>query len=298
MERMAEQVRQGKILVSDGGWGSFLISRGLRERECPELWCLEHPDIVREIAEKYLEAGADIVMTNSFGGTRLKLDQYGLGARAAEINEAAAKLSREAAGPDKHVMASIGPCGKFLMMGDITPEELYDAFREQAMALEKGGADACSVETMGDIQEAVIAVQAIRDNTNLEIVASFTFAIPSPEGWRTHMGVTTGQMAVAMLEAGAHILGANCSVGPAEMVEIIGELRAVAPDTPLLVHPNAGQPELDANGCITYPLGPDAFSEFVPRLVQAGAGIIGGCCGTGPAHIRRIREAVDALRQS
>jgi len=296
MERMAESARRNGILVSDGGWGSFLIGRGLREGECPELWCLEHPDVTREIAERYLEAGADIVMTNSFGATRIKLDQYGLGHRAAEINEAAARLSREAAGPDRHVMASIGPCGKFLMLGDVTEEEVYEAFREQAIALERGGADACSVETMGDIQEAALAVRAVRENTRLEVVASFTFAVQTPEGWRTHMGVTTCQMAVAMLEAGAHILGANCSVGPAEMVRIIAELRTAAPDTPLLVHPNAGQPEMDANGRITYPLGPEAFAEFVPKLVEAGANIIGGCCGTGPEHIRRIRQAVDALR--
>jgi len=297
MERMAESARQGAILVSDGGWGSFLISRGLKEGECPELWCLEQPDIVREIAERYLQAGADIVMTNSFGGTRIKLDQYGLGRRAAEINEAAARLSREAAGPDKHVMASMGPCGKFLMLGDVTEAEVYDAFREQAIALERGGADACSVETMGDIQEATLAVRAVLENTSLEVVASFTFAVQTPEGWRTHMGVTTRQVAEAMLEAGAHILGANCSVGPAEMVDIIAELRAAAPDTPLLVHPNAGQPEMDTNGGITYPLGPDAFAVFVPRLIEAGASILGGCCGTGPDHIRHIRQTVDTLRR-
>lgn len=296
MERMSESAQRNVILVSDGGWGSFLISRGLREGECPELWCLDHPKVIREIAQRYLEAGADIVMTNSFGGTRIKLDQYGLGHRTAEINEAAARLSREAAGPDRHVMASIGPCGKFLMLGNVTEEEVYDSFREQAVALERGGADACSVETMGDIQEAALAVRAVRENTSLEIVASFTFAAQTPEGWRTHMGVTTREMAEAMLEAGAQILGANCSVGPAEMVDIIAELRAAAPDTPLLVHPNAGQPELDDNGRIAYPLGPEAFAEFVPRLVEAGANIIGGCCGTGPEHIRQIRLAVDALR--
>ncbi len=295
MQKMREQIAAGRVLVSDGGWGSFLVARGMQPGECPELWCVGHADDVRGIAEMYADAGADIVMTNSFGGTRFKLAHYGLAARVAELNEAAARLSRDAAGPARHVMASVGPTGKILMMGDVAEEEIYDAFREQALALEAGGADACTVETMAALDEAALAVRAARENTGLEVVASFTFDTKTPGGYRTMMGVSPEMMAEAMLEAGAHILGANCSLGSDEMVEVVAALRAAAPGVPILVHPNAGRPCQHPDGRIEYPETPEMMAANVPRLVAAGAGIIGGCCGTGPDHIRAIRAAVDAL---
>ena len=295
MTSMREAVAGGKVLVSDGGWGSFLVARGMKPGECPEFWCISHPAEVGEIAAMYAEAGADIVMTNSFGGTTFKLSHYGLAERAAELNAAAARLSRAAAGPDRHVMASMGPTGKILMMGDVTEAELYAAFREQAMALEEGGADACSVETMSALDEAATAVRAVRENTGLEVVASFTYDSRSPSGWRTMMGVSPEQAAEAMLEAGAHILGANCSLGSAEMAEVAAALRAAAPGTPILVHPNAGRPVQHDDGRIEYPETPEIMASATARLVAAGANIIGGCCGTGPDHIRAIRAAVDAL---
>lgn len=295
MQTMREQIAAGRVLVSDGGWGSFLVARGMQPGECPELWCVGHADDVRGIAEMYADAGADIVMTNSFGGTRFKLAHYGLAARVAELNEAAARLSRDAAGPARHVMASVGPTGKILMMGDVAEEEIYDAFREQALALEAGGADACTVETMAALDEAALAVRAARENTGLEVVASFTFDTKTPGGYRTMMGVSPEMMAEAMLEAGAHILGANCSLGSDEMVEVVAALRAAAPGVPILVHPNAGRPCQHPDGRIEYPETPKMMAANVPRLVAAGAGIIGGCCGTGPDHIRAICAAVDAL---
>ncbi|MBW7862973.1 MAG: homocysteine S-methyltransferase family protein [Candidatus Hydrogenedentes bacterium] len=295
MQTMREQIAAGRVLVSDGGWGSFLVARGMQPGECPELWCVGHADDVRGIAEMYADAGADIVMTNSFGGTRFKLAHYGLAARVAELNEAAARLSRDAAGPARHVMASVGPTGKILMMGDVAEEEIYDAFREQALALEAGGADACTVETMAALDEAALAVRAARENTGLEVVASFTFDTKTPDGYRTMMGVSPEMRAEAMLEAGAHILGANCSLGSDEMAEVVAALRAAAPGVPILVHPNAGRPCQHPDGRIEYPETPEMMAANVPRLVAAGAGIIGGCCGTGPDHIRAIRAAVDTL---
>lgn len=295
MQTMREQIAAGRVLVSDGGWGSFLVARGMQPGECPELWCAGHAEDVRGIAEMYADAGADIVMTNSFGGTRFKLEHYGLAARAAELNEAAARLSRDAAGPSRHVMASVGPTGKILMMGEVSEEEIYDAFREQAVALEAGGADACTVETMAALDEAALAVRAARENTGLEVVASFTFDTKTPAGHRTMMGVSPEMMAEAMLEAGAHILGANCSLGSDEMIEVVAALRAAAPGVPILVHPNAGRPCQHPDGRIEYPETPEMMAANVPLLVAAGAGIIGGCCGTGPDHIRAIRAAVDAL---
>jgi len=294
MKTLREEIASGRVLVSDGGWGSFLVAAGLQPGECPELWNVTHPDVVKDIAKQYADAGADMVMTNSFGGTRIKLEAYGLSDRVSELNEAAARLSRAVAGDTRHVLASVGPTGKFLMMGEVTEDDLYAQFREQAIALERGGADACSVETMSALDEAGIAVRAVRENTKLEVVASFTFTTLTDTGYRTMMGVSAPDMAAAMLDAGAHILGINCTLGPREMVSVARELRAAAPGTPILVHPNAGSPIRADDGSVTYPETPESMAACVPDLINAGVNIIGGCCGTGPAHIRAIAKAVAA----
>ena len=154
MKTIAEKIKEGKILVSDGAWGTFLQQKGLQPGECPELWNLEHPDKVLDIAQSYIDAGADMIETNSFGGSKFKLDLYGLGDKVYEINKAAAEISRKAAGPNKHVLGSIGPSGKMIVMGDVTYEEFYEAFKIQAKALADGGADALVIETMTDNDEA------------------------------------------------------------------------------------------------------------------------------------------------
>ncbi len=288
-------IQEKKVLVSDGGWGTFLVQKGLQAGECPELWCVEHPDAVREVASMYVAAGADIVMTNSFGGSVFKLAHFGLESRVNELNMAAASLSRQAAGDTAFVMASIGPTGKILMMGDVTETALYEAFKTQALALEQGGADAIIVETMTALDEGCIGVRAAKENTQLPVISSFTYDTKTPQGYRTMMGVSPTQMAEAALDAGADVLGANCSLGSDEMLEIVQELRTVTSDTPVLVHPNAGRPIQKQNGSITYPETPEIMAGNVIALVEAGANIIGGCCGSGPAHIHAIREVVDTL---
>ena len=294
MGRISDQVKQGRRLLSDGAWGTFLHRKGLAEGECPELWCATHPEAVRDIARRYVEAGADLVKTNSFGGSRLKLAVYGLAGRAAELNRAAAALSREAAGPSRFVIGSMGPSGKLLLMGDVTERELADAFAEQAAALEAGGADAALIESMSALDETGLAIRAARANTRLEIISTLTFTRTARGEYRTMMGVTPAEAAAACLEAGADIIGANCGQGFRQMIDVVRELRAAAPAAPILVHANAGLPER-RGGADVFPDTPAMMAEFVPALAAAGADIIGGCCGTTPEHIAAIGRALRGL---
>jgi 5-methyltetrahydrofolate--homocysteine methyltransferase len=290
--RIVDEIKRGRILVSDGAWGTFLHKKGLKLGECPEIWCLERPEDVLDIAKRYVAAGADMIETNSFGATRIKLRHYGLDHKAAELNEAAAAISRKAAGDAAWVIASIGPTGKMLAMGDVTEDEMYEAFREQAAALERGGADAACIETMSDATEACLAIKAVKENTSLEIMATFTFD-KTQQGWyRTMMGLSPEDAALAAVEAGAQIIGTNCGNGTERMVDIVRIMRRADPKTPILVQANAGLP-VTVDGRDVFPESPETMAALVPALIEAGANVIGGCCGTTPEHIAAIRRAVD-----
>ena len=288
---LLELIEQGKTLVSDGAWGTFLQEKGLEAGKCPEQWNDIHPEAVLDIARGYIAAGADMVETNSFGGNRFKLEAFGLESQVYLLNRKAAELSRQAAGNDKYVLGSIGPTGKMLIMGDVTEEELYDAFKEQAVALYEGGADAIIIETMTAIDEASIAVKAARENTPCEVICTMTFDHLVTGDYRTMMGVSPAEMVVALKESGVHILGANCSNGIEGMIKITEEIRSVDSQIPILIHANAGLPVLKGV-CTVFPESPDMMAAFAPRLAKAGANIIGGCCGTTPEHIHRLVEVL------
>ena len=288
---LTQLIAEGKTLVSDGAWGTFLQLKGLQPGECPELWNIDHPEAVLEIAQGYIDAGADTIETNSFGGNRFKLEGFGLVDRVFEINRKAAEISRLAAGDDKYVLGSIGPTGKILMMGDVTGDELYDAFKEQAVALYEGGADALVIETMTALDEAEIVVRAARENTPCEVICTMTFDYLATGDYRTMMGVSPSEMVIALKEAGAHIVGANCSNGIEGMIHITKEIRSVDKEIPVLIHANAGLPILQGT-CTVFPESPDMMAAFAPQLARAGANIIGGCCGTTPEHIHKLVEVL------
>jgi len=291
MGKIKNKLNEKKVLIADGAWGTLFQAAGLASGECPESWNMKFRDRVLEVARAYSGLGVDIIETNSFGGSSFKLESCGFIGKTYEINRAAVAISREACAPDQIVMASMGPTGKILMMGDVSDSQLYDAFREQAMAFRDGGADAVIIETMTDMEEARLAVKAVQDHTHLEIVCSFTFD-QKPDGtFRTMMGLSPAQVAAELQDLGVSIVGTNCGIGLGNMVPIITEIHDVFPDLPILVNANAGMPEIK-DGNVFYPDTPEVMANFIPEILDAGARIIGGCCGTTPAHIEAIQESV------
>jgi 5-methyltetrahydrofolate--homocysteine methyltransferase len=295
MSSILAKLKQNKILISDGAWGTYLYERGLQPGECPELWNITHRDDVFAIAKSYIDAGADIILTNSFGGSPSKLESYGLQDRAAELNEAAAIISREAAGNNHIVLGSMGPTGVMLLLGEVPEQTIYDGFYLQAEALNIGGVDAICIETMSDINEACIAIRAAKQATGLEIVCTFTFDKTIDGGYKTMMGVSPADMVKAVKEAGASVIGTNCGNGFSQMIDIVREIREVDKSTPVLVHANAGLPTMQ-DGKTVYPETPEMMAGKVGELIKSGADIIGGCCGTTPDHIKALAREVRLLR--
>ena len=294
MSKILQEIQKGKILVSDGAWGTFLQQKGLKPSECPEEWNISRASDVFDIAKSYVDAGADMIETNSFGGNYFKLKNYGFEDRVFEINKAAAEISRKAAGSDRFVLGSVGPTGKLLMMEEVTEAELYEAFKAQSIALEAGGVDAIVIETMTDLEEARIAVKAAKENTKCEVFCTMTFDKIIGGEYRTMMGISPTEMTEMLVEAGAAVIGANCGNGIADMIGIVKEIRQANATIPILIHANAGMPHY-CDGETTFPESPDDMAANVKEIAEAGANIIGGCCGTTPGHICKVREVVKSL---
>ncbi|MBN2426577.1 MAG: homocysteine S-methyltransferase family protein [Calditrichaceae bacterium] len=293
MKSLLSALQNGKVLVSDGAWGTFLYQQGLQAGECPELWNITHRSIVYGIGKSYIKAGADMILTNSFGGSPLKLAHYGLQDRAVEINKTAAEISREAAEDDHFVLGSIGPTGVMLILGQVSEETMFDGFGIQARALKSGGVDAICVETMTAVDEACLAVRAAKETTGLEVICTFTFDRMNNGEYRTMMGASPEEAIQAVKEAGASIIGTNCGNGFDQMIDIVREIRKFDQTTPVLVHANAGLP-VNKNGKVEYLETPEMMASKVPELIKSGANIIGGCCGTTPAHIRALAKEIRA----
>jgi 5-methyltetrahydrofolate--homocysteine methyltransferase len=279
-----------KTIVFDGAMGTMLMASGLSAGESPELWNLEKPSVVAEIHRRYYDAGSDVVHTNTFGGNSLKLADKGLADRVEIINMEAARIARSVCPAEKFVAGDIGPTGKLLKpLGDATSEALEEAFTKQAEALLGGGADLISIETMFSLQEALAAVRASKAVTNTLVIASITYN-RTKKGFFTIMGESVSQCVSALEDAGADVVGANCTLGSKDMVDLTKEIRA-ATRKPILIQPNAGKP-VTRKGITTYDQSPAEFGQDGKKIKEAGAAMIGGCCGTTAEFIRELVKAV------
>ena len=286
MDRLA----RGELLISDGATGTYLQDRGLEPGGCPEEFNASHPEILTGMAREYFEAGSDMVLTNSFGGNRFMLKKYGYEDRMVEFNRLAAQHARSQAPPGHHVVASVGPTGEFLEpLGEVTEAEMLEAFTEQIIALKEGGADGVVIETKTSLEEAALAIKAAKENTDMVVFSTMVFD-KGPRGFFTMMGVTPEQGVKGLQEAGADIVGANCGNGIDVMIELARELRQIT-DGYLLIHSNAGIPSI-VDGEIVYPETPEYMAERFKILADMGINILGGCCGTGPEHIRSLAKAL------
>lgn len=294
MKRLINQLSQQKVIISDGAWGTSLQAKGLSQGECPESWNLSHRDDVKAIAQSYFDAGASLIKTNSFGGSSFKLKNFQLDHKVFEINKAAAEISKEVVTDKAFVLGSVGPSGKIIMMGDVSAEELYESFKEQCKGLETGGADAILVETMSDLEEALYAVRAAKENTDCTIICTMTFEKTVDGTFRSMFGVSPTDMVEPLINAGADIIGANCGNGMEGMIEITKEIRRVNPHVPICIHANAGLPQM-IDGETVFPESPEHMASLLPLLTKAGAQIVGGCCGTTPSHIKKIEEVAAKL---
>jgi len=290
-----ERLAAGEILCGDGAWGTQLMARGLAPGDCPENMNLAKPEVLAEVAGLYLDAGADLVTTNSFGGSPLNLASHGLDDRTEEINRLAVEVLKPVTEGRAYISASVGPTGKILEpYGDTAQEVVAEAFERQIGALIQAGADFVCIETMIDLREAELAVRAARSFSNdIPVIATMTFDA-TPRGFFTTMGTTVEQACTTLIEAGADIVGSNCGNGIDTMIEIAGEFTKYA-SVPVIIQSNAGLPE-NRGGELVYPEAPEYMAERVSQLLDLGVAIIGGCCGTTPDHIRAIRAAIDSNR--
>jgi len=289
MHPLIRSLIKSGVIVTDGSWGTQLQKRGIKRGECPDSWNLSHPDWVEDVAKGYVDAGSQVILTNTFQSNRLSLARFDLADKAVEINTRGVEISKKAAGDKAYVFASIGPSGKMLLTKETTENELQAAFEEQSNAIANAGADGIIVETMIDIVEAKIAAAAARQ-TGLPVIASMVFDAGENKD-TTLMGNTPEQAAEELTKIGVDGVGANCGQGIKGYIPICKRLRE-ATDLAVWIKPNAGLPEVKDEKTIFYTTAQE-FVEFVPEMIQAGANFIGACCGSDQAFVKEIRRIVD-----
>ena len=281
---------ENEILIFDGATGTYLQQHGLESGGCPELMNADAPETIRGMARAYFDAGSDIVLTNTFGGTKFRLKHYDAQDRVRELNKLAAEHAKSQAGASQYVAGSVGPTGEFIEpLGEVSESEMYDAFAEQITALEEGGADAVMIETQMVLEEAQIAINATRENTDLIVMATMVFD-KGPRGFFTMWGTSPEDAATGLRNAGADVIGSNCGNGIDKMIEIAEQMRNVV-DCPIVIQSNAGIPAYK-DGDIIYPETPEYMAERYKILAEIPVQMLGGCCGTTPEHIRALKEAV------
>jgi 5-methyltetrahydrofolate--homocysteine methyltransferase len=292
---MSETLRQrlsGKgVLVADGATGTMLQAAGLSEGTAPESWNLTHPEKILDLHRAYLEAGSQIILTNSFGGSRFRLGKKGLQDKVHEVNRAAAALAKEAAGQEAFVAGSMGPTGELMKpLGTLSYVVAVEAFAEQAKALAEGGVDAILVETMSDLNEAKAAIVGAQRATDLPILCTLSFDTQR----HTMMGVSPRRAAKEMWPLGLVAIGGNCGKTLDDMEEVLRQMGKAVPEATLMAKPNAGLPRL-VDGQAVYDVTPQVMAEYALRYAELGAKIVGGCCGSTPAHIKAMAAALGSL---
>ncbi len=284
-----------RTVLLDGGMGTELIRHGFPPGGCPESWNVEKPDVVKKIHKSYFDSGSDAVLTNSFGGNKIKLSSHQLGDKCYELNLAAARLAVEVKPEGRFVGGSMGPSGKFLKpIGEFEEGEFEAAYAEQARGLTDGGADFLLIETQYDIKEALCALRGARKSSGLPIFVTITFN-KNPRGYFTIMGNSVPQCVEELEKQSVPAVGANCTLDSAEMVDLTKIMREKT-RLPLIVQPNAGKPSLSSVAQVTYSQGVEDYVRFIPEIIKNGADLIGGCCGTNPDYILRMAEILKIRR--
>ena len=285
MSKLETYLQNHRVLIADGATGTMLQRAGLPAGMAPERWNLENPDAVRGLYRGYVEAGSNIILTNTFGGSRVRLSREGLSDQVAAVNRAAAELAREIAGDEVLIAGDIGPTGELLEpLGTLRYEDAVAAFAEQAGALAEGGVDLLLIETMSDLNEVKAAVEGARQATSLPIMATMSFDTKG----RTMMGVKPEKAAKTLYDLGVTVIGANCGRTLTETLDAVLKMRAAVPDAILMAKPNAGLPHAEG-GDLVYDVTPEIMAEYAQRFVtEAGVKIFGGCCGSTPEHIAAI----------
>ncbi len=280
-----------RTVLLDGGMGTELIRHGFPQRACPESWNKEKPEVVKSIHQNYFDAGADAVLTNSFGGSKIKLSSHGLEKQCYELNLAAARVANEVKPEGKFVAGSMGPTGKFLKpQGEFTEEEFEDAYAEQAKGLTDGKVDFLLIETQYDLREAICALKGARKSSDLPVFLTMTFN-HYPRGFFTIMGNSVSQCVEELEKNDVPVIGSNCTLNSEEIVDMIKIMRE-GTSLPLIAQANAGKPSLSAEGEVSYSQGLEDYVSFIPQIIKNGANIVGGCCGTNPDYIRRMAQII------